>query len=355
MPISHKHRVYIPTSARSNQYITADIKVTDELTAHFGSLDQLYKNLSQSIFQLSEQQELHNCQVIANDKLPLVRYHNESYHFQTNEQIIFFYNPAYHEAQNLFVDKNHQPRKIRIVLLATGDNLRANAASFHTKVQLFLDKLQSEYSSVNLTVKIRDHQHLSYDLFSKGKGRKEMYGFKLRSISERYESRQCTLPDDHSSLAYVTVNLPINRKLKQTLLNGSSLLNNLYDTIQDYYLTAIEAKSLTRTAMIANGRTPLVRNSKFDLQEKTDELQMIGFDPDSKDLQFIYDCDSEGTADCINFTIVAGRDDCDHEGYGKFMNKVEKVFKNLAEKLGLDKAHEDMIVRIHQHISYIKK
>ncbi|MBM7074067.1 DUF3083 family protein [Shewanella sp. 202IG2-18] len=127
MPISHKHRVYIPTSARSNQYITADIKVTPELIKHYDNLDALYHNLSNDIFRLSEEQELYNCQIIANDKLPIVRYHTEAYQFQTQEQIIFFYNPEYHEAQNLFVEKDYQPRKIRIVLLATGDDLRANS------------------------------------------------------------------------------------------------------------------------------------------------------------------------------------------------------------------------------------
>ena len=354
MPISHKHRVYIPTSARSNQYVTTDIKVTPELIAHFGNLQNLYKELSQKIFKHAEEQDLLNCQIIANDKLPVVRYHTESYHFQTQEQIIFFYNPAYHEAQNLFVDDKHQPKKISIVFLATGGSIRANAAMFHSKVQCFINQLRQTMSDVNLTVKVRDHQHLSYDLFAKAKGHKETYGFKLRAISERYKSRHCSLPQSLNSLAYVTVNLPINRKLKQSLLNGEHVLSNLFDTIQDHYLTAIEAKSITRTAMISNGRTPLVRNSKFDQQQKSNELQMIGFDPESEDLQFTYDCDPNGTADSINFTIAAGKQDCDHEGYGRFLNKVESVFKQLAKQLDLDKAHEDLIVRFHQHISYTK-
>ncbi len=205
MPVSHKHRVYIPTSARSNQYLTADIKVTPELIAHFGDLESLYKELSQSIFKYAEEQGLFNCQIIADDKLPVVRYHTESYHFQTKERIIFFYNPAYHETQNLFVDANYQPRKISIVFLATGDAIRADAARFHSKVKCFISQLRQTMHDVNLTVKVRDHQHLSYDLFSKAKGHKETYGFKLRAISERYKSRHCTLPQNLNSLAYVTV------------------------------------------------------------------------------------------------------------------------------------------------------
>ena len=220
-------------------------------------------------------------------------------------------------------------------------------------IKSFLNRLKQSID-VNLTIKVRDHQHLSYDLFAKAKGHKETYGFKLRAMNERYKSRHCNLPEEHSSLVYVTINLPINRKLKDALLNGESVLSNLYDKVQDHFLTAIETKSLTRTAMIANGRTPLVRNSKFDQLEKSDELQMIGFDPDSNETQFIYDCDPEGAVDSINFTIAAGKNDYDHEGYGQFMNQVESVFKKLAEQLGLNKAHEDMMVRFHQHISYTK-
>nr|WP_239480652.1 DUF3083 family protein [Parashewanella hymeniacidonis] len=74
----------------------------------------------------------------------------------------------------------------------------------------------------------------------------ESYGFKLRNIVALYRSRDCTLPNEHSSLPYVTVNLPINRKLRNALMNCEGVLSNLYNTIQDHYLTSIETKSLTR-------------------------------------------------------------------------------------------------------------
>ncbi|MBE8168592.1 MAG: DUF3083 family protein [Shewanella sp.] len=351
---SHQHKVYLPTSARTNQYLTADIKVTPELLAHYESAEDFYQKLSQLVFTHAEAQELHNCQVIANDKLPVVRYHTEACRFQTNEKIVFFYNPAYHEAQNLFTDENHIARKFRIVFLATGEDIRANSAVFHAKVIRCLELLRPELPEMELTVKVRDHQHLSYDLFAKKKGHKEQYGYKLRAIDDRYKSRNHPLPQEHSSLAYVTVDFPLTRKIKSELVTSTGNYSDLYKTIEDAFLIAATANSLTRIAMIANGLTPLVRNSKFELLEQTEESQMIGFDPDSTEQQYIRHWHDDKIVEAVSFTIAAGKLDCDHQGYGRFMNKVESVFKSLAKSLNFDGSHDDFIVRVHQHISYQK-
>lgn len=115
MSLSHQQKVYIPKEARTNQYITAEIKVTDELLNQYPDYQSCYQTLSRLIFNLAEQHDLRNVHVITNDKLPVVRYHTEAYCFQTTEQILFFYNPAYHEAQNLFSQENYRARKLRIV------------------------------------------------------------------------------------------------------------------------------------------------------------------------------------------------------------------------------------------------
>ena len=38
MSLSHQQKVYIPKEARTNQYITAEIKVTDELLSQYPCL-----------------------------------------------------------------------------------------------------------------------------------------------------------------------------------------------------------------------------------------------------------------------------------------------------------------------------
>ncbi len=37
-------------------------------------------------------------------------------------------------------------------------------------------------------MKLRDHQHLSYDLFARQKGCNDSYGYKLRDLEKRYEA-----------------------------------------------------------------------------------------------------------------------------------------------------------------------
>ena len=213
MSLSHQQKVYIPKDVRSNQYISAEIIVTDALLAHYADYKTCYESLSRTIFDLGEQQELYNLHVITNDKLPVVRFHTEAYNFPTAEQIIFFYNPEYHEAQSLHSKDDYRARKIRIVFLATGEDIRSNSANFHIKVQSFLANLMPQLPEPNLKVKIRDHQHLSYDLFAKAKGKKESYGYKLRSISDRYKARECPLPEGHGSLSvsYTHLTLPTKR------------------------------------------------------------------------------------------------------------------------------------------------
>lgn len=90
MSLSHQQKVYIPKEARTNQYITAEIKVTDELLSQYPDYQSCYQTLSRLIFNLAEQHDLRNVHVITNDKLPVVRYHTEAYCFQTTEQILFF-------------------------------------------------------------------------------------------------------------------------------------------------------------------------------------------------------------------------------------------------------------------------
>lgn len=353
MSLSHQQKVYIPKEARTNQYITAEIKVTDELLNQYSDYHTCYQTLSRLIFNLAEQHDLRNVHVITNDKLPVVRYHTEAYCFQTAEQILFFYNPAYHEAQNLFTLDNYRARKLRIVFLATGDDIRSNSARFHTKVRELLDELLPVLPITGLKVKVRDHQHLSYDLFAKSKGNKETYGYKLRAIAPRYKARKCELPDNISSLTYVTVSLPLSRKLKQGLLPESATdFTPLYQHLEDCFLNAARQKQLTRLAMIANGLTPLVRNSKFDKQDSTTEVQMIGFDPNATEQQLIRRWDAEHLVEAAHFTIVAGAKDCDDSGYGRFMNNVEAALKAFATEIGIDPEREDLVIRFHQHISY---
>lgn len=352
MPVSTQHKVYLPANAKSNQYILAEIKATPEFYQHYSSEQACYQQLSQQFFSLADSLNLHNVHLIATDKLPVVRFHTEAHVFQTAEQILFFYNPAYHEAQNLFSQNGYQARKIRLLFLATGNDIRANAADFHNRVLQLLQQLQQHLPEQNLKIKIRDHQHLSYDLLAKNKGHRESYGYKLRAIAGRYATRKLSLPE-HSALTYVHLTLPLSRALKQQYVANDSLdYSPLYQQLEQQLKTAIQSKDLNRVAIIGNGLTPLVRNSKFDKPETTAELQLLGFDPANNAPQFISDWQGDNLVEAVHILIVAGNDDMTETGYGRFMNQVEAALRSFAEKLAVNPEKQDLTVRFHQHISY---
>ncbi|ALS98049.1 DUF3083 family protein [Lacimicrobium alkaliphilum] len=354
MAINSKHRVYIPTNAKSNQYILAEIKPDEAFYRHYQNPAECYQKLSQQFFALADEFGLHNVHMIANDKLPVVRYHHEAYCLQTEKQILFFYDPQYHEAQNLFTKPDYQARKIRLVFLATGTEIRAHAAEFHSKVSQLLESLKGLLPDPQLQVKIRDHQHLSYDLFASAKGQKETYGYKLRGLYPRYRARQCDMPENHSAISYVTVNLPLTRQLKQRYLKpGDTDFSPLYEALEKAFLQASEDKNLFRLALVANGLTPLVRNSQVDQSQHNTELQKISFDTAHDKHQFSRHWQADNLVETAHFIIVAGDEDNTESGYGHFMNRVEAALNNLAKTLQLDPMRNEMIVRFHQHISYM--
>ncbi|MDX3774383.1 DUF3083 family protein [Chromatiaceae bacterium AAb-1] len=347
------NRVYISASAKANQYILAEIRVTDELLSHYPDYESCFRPLSRKVFELADKLDLRNVHVITNDKLPVVRFSEEAYRFQTPEQILFFYNPEYHGAQDSLYKLNYRPRKIRLLFLATDTEIRANSAKFHEKVLNLLQELLPLLPVTDLQVKVRDHQHLSYDLFARDKGKKETYGYKLRALHQRYKTRGVEIPDDHSALTYAKVSLPLSRKLrKQILPDGANDYSPLYQWLEEQFKKSAAARKVTRLALLANNLTPIVRNSRYDKLESTEELQMIGFDPTSEEQQFISHWEAENLAESVNLILVAGRNDRNDIGYARFMNQVEEVLKQFAQAIGLEPAKEDMIVRFHQHISY---
>lgn len=346
-------KLYVPLATRTNQYIMADIKVTDALLAHYDSYEHCYRSISEQFFKLTAEQELFNVHVIANDKLPVVRYHTEAYTLQTAEQILFFYNPAYHEAQSLFFEPDYKARKLRLLFLATGTDIRANAANFHNRVRAVVKDLLPLLPEQQLNVKIRDHQHMTYDLFASAKGENKTYGYKLRNIYMRYKSRQCELPTNYTSTAYVKVTLPLSRQLKMAVLKqDTGDYSALYQYLEDRFLAATNQKHLKHVAMVGNGLTPLVRNSKYEELGSTKETVMIGFNPNDNEAKFLQHWDGKKQVEAVDFILVATRDDYSEPGYCRYMNQVEAALKEFAKAIELDPKTQEMMVGFYQHISY---
>ncbi|OUS72280.1 hypothetical protein B5G52_08310 [Pseudoalteromonas sp. A601] len=349
-----QHRVYIPTSARANQYILAEFKPSNKLYSQFETPRQCYERIARQLFALCDEYELHNVHLIANDKLPVVRFHEESYCLQTNKQILFFYNPRYHEAHKCFYDTEQASTKIRLLFLATGDDLRANSAIFHNNVKKVLDTLQESILDGEEQFKLRDHQHLTYDLFAKAKGHKESYGYKLRGLYQRYQSRHCSLPEHHNEMTYATFKIPVTRTIKtqfQHLLNKGDY-TEFYEHFYNEFVSQCEAKQLNIAAMVANGSMPIIRNSKIDKNDSNSELQKLSFSTNEQTCQFNHYFLENKLVETMHFIIVANENDEQGIGHGRFMNKVESVIRNMVEPLAINKERQDITVRFFQHISY---
>ena len=353
MASSSSNRVYIPTNARNNQYILAEFKPSDEFVSSFDNIDSCYERIARKLFLACEENGLYNVHMIANDKLPITRFHEESYCLQTEKQMLFFYNPKYHEAHKSYWQQGVRAKKVRLLFLATGDELRANAANFHNKVQKTLHDLKVNLG-VEDTFKIRDHQHLTYDLFARVKGHKETYGYKLRSLYPRYEARKCEIPAEHTEMTYVTFNIPVTRALKtqfQHLLEDEHY-TQFYTFIEDKFFSACGYKQISQAAFIADGRLPLVRNSKIDKSAQNSELQKLSFDICSEETQYKAHWDKNQLVDTLHFVVVAKASDNKDVGYGKFMNNVESMIRGLSQTLELSAQRQALNVRFFQHISY---
>ena len=349
-----QHRVYIPTSARANQYILAEFKPTAEFYTRFSNIQQCYERIARQLFSACDEYELHNVHLIANDKLPVVRFHEESYCLQTHKQILFFYNPRYHEAHKCIYDGDKTSKKIRLLFLATGDDIRANAATFHTRVKKVLVHLQNTLLEGEPMIKIRDHQHLTYDLYAKAKGHKESYGYKLRGLYQRYQSRHCILPKEHNEMTYATFAIPITRSIKTQfhhLLNQGTY-TEFYEHFNQAFITQCKAKKLHLAAMVANGTTPIIRNSKTDNNDGNGELQKLSFATDKSIIQYSHYWLDSKLVESMHFVIVASEEDEQGTGHGRFMNQVESVIRAIIEPLSINIERQDITVRFFQHINY---
>ncbi len=350
----NQHRIYIPSNARANHYLLAEITPNEDFYKNFSNINACYERIARQLFASCDEYELYNVHLLANDKLPVVRFHDESYQLETDKQMLFFYNPRYHEAHKLHHTENQQSKKIRLLFLATGEDIRAHSAQFHTNVQKVLSHLQDQLFLDQPSFKLRDHQHLTYDLFAKEKGNKESYGYKLRSLYPRYQSRQCAIPSSHAEMTYVTFSIPVSRNIKtqfQTQIN-SHTYKPFYNHFLQLFNQLCEDNKLTHTAMVANGAMPIIRNSEVDRNEGNGELQKISFDIEDSAPQMKVFFDENKLVETLHFVIVAAAHNKHEIGYGRFMNQVEKTVHAFCDELAINKQRQDLSLRFFQHISY---
>lgn len=361
---SAANKAYIPASNRDNQYILAEFQLTDELLKNvypdFSENSkqpyfQFYQNLSQLLFTLSNDFNVKSSVFVANDKLVRVRYSQEMHQWQTSQQILFYYDPQVHELQNSFFDANVKAKKITLLFLASGDDIRVNAANFHQKVDQLLKCYCQQLSLKKGDIRVRDHQHITYDIFAKNKGCTNSVAHKLRNIEQRYQSQDVNLPVDNSSITYAVINLTINNRLLNMVdidPTSSDPYNPLYTYLTDTFSLVAKRFNLNNGALIANGLVPIVRYSLHEIVSRVGELQMLGYNPEQSPCGIVSKWQADQLVDNVQFIFVATKFDSTDSRYGRFLNQIEQAMRLMAAELEMPTNKEELIVRFHQHVAY---
>ncbi len=372
---SAEHTSYLPSNARDNQYILAEFTITDELIQRFSAAKNkngkyspenycgFYQRLAKILFDLSDLFKVENCLFIANDKLTRVRFNQEMHQWQTNQQILFYYNPQTHQLKKSFFDANKRAKKISLLFLTKGQNIRDNAAKYHERITQLVTAFAKEVVIDINDVRLRDHQHITYDLFNENKQDSSKHDnvdttkqtHKLRPIIDRYASQQVALPEFHSAMTYAIINLPIsNRLLNMVDVDPSSAdpYNPLYTYLTDTFTQSAKRYNLNNGALIANGLVPIVRYSIHEITSRMGELQMLGYNPEQNPCGIVSKWDASELVDNVQLVFVATNKNQTEHGFGQFLNQIEQAMKLMATELEMEPHKEEVIIRFHQHVAY---
>ncbi|MER2491759.1 DUF3083 family protein [Catenovulum sediminis] len=366
MPVrdrSAQHKVYIPSNARENQYLLAKFELTDALLAKFADYiesgteqpySDFYKKLSELFFDVCDKHGLETCQFVANDKFIRVRYCPEKMTAQTDQQIVFLYSPKYHSGHKAYTNGKKRVRKIKLLFLANGAEIRHNSASFHVKVRSAVEELTRLLCLDEGAVRLCDHQHLTYDLFAKDKGIEGTQAHKLRSIASRFKAHDVILDEDKiDAQTYAVVSMPLNKRIRglvDIVKSAPKPYEPLYKMLEETFTACAKQNDIDQGIMIANDLIPVVRSKSDTVISENGELQTIDFNENEPGNGFscYYSC--RKLVDTVQFVFIASKDDQTSYGYGKFLNQVHSAMRSIANKLDYQHETENMFVRTHQHV-----
>ncbi|GGA63138.1 hypothetical protein GCM10011369_00560 [Neiella marina] len=358
-----QHKVYIPSNARENQYLLAKFELTDELLAAFsqqGSSDAdspygyCYQQLANLFFDVCDKHGLDAGQFIANDKFIRVRYCPEKFTVESEQQLTFLYSPKYHTGSRQFVNEQKRVRKIKLLFLATGPELRHYSAQFHTKVTEAVKEYSQLLELAPGAIRLCDHQHLTYDLFAKEKGVEGVQAHKLRSIANRFRAHDVVIDENElDSQTYAVINLHVNKRVQKLVAADKTSdwpYLDLYKSLYERFVESAKSAGLDRGIMTANDRTPVVRSKADSHIAENGELQTIDFN--EKDPINGFDCyfAKGNLVDSIQFIMIASKADKTSYGYGKFISEVHQAMRDFADKIDHDEKRENLSIRVHQHI-----
>lgn len=355
-------KVYVPKSARDNHYLIAEMPLTDRLIELVvGKIDlsleqpyqQFYQKLSKLAFDVVEEFDIEHANFIANNRLVRVRNSDEQQVLHTEKQSFFFYSPKQNSTFKGYFDGAVRSNKVKFLFLATGDSLRENAGSFHQKVFNAVNIISKRIGLEGGELKVRDHQHITYDIFAREKGSRDSISHTFREISARYLHQGHSVEGDHTSITYAVVSVPMTRRL----LKGTDIdydapqpFENLYGKISQAFTQSAKKHNLNHATMIANGMTPIVR---YDEKAKTiinGDIISLGYNPHDEAGEINCEWQGDKLADTIRLVFYATDFDETHKSYGKFVNQVMFAIGSFADQLNWKKDSDYMLMRLNQQL-----
>lgn len=364
--IVRKHRasnkVYVPKSSRDNHYLIAEMPLTDRLIELVvGKIDfsvkepyqKFYQKLGKLALDVVEECEIPHANFVANSRLVRVRNSDEQQVLHTDKQSYFFYSPLHNSTFKGYFDGTVRSNKIKFLFLATGEDIRENAALFHQKVYKAVNIISQRIGLEANDLKLRDHQHLTFDVFAKAKGNKDVITHTFREISARYLQQDYAITDDFSAVTYAIVSMPMARRLlKNTEIDYDSdePFELLYQKISKAFEKSVEKHQLSHASMIANGMTPIVRYNKGGGTDINGDIISLGYNPHNKEGEVNSIWQGDKLVDTVSLVFCATDFDEAQNTYGKFANQVIQAIHTMAEELNWKKERDYMLMRFNQQL-----
>jgi hypothetical protein len=202
---------------------------------------------------------------------------------------------------------------------------------------------------------MRDHQHLTYDIFAKNKGCNTSTAHKFRPIGQRYASENVALPENTASITYAIIDLTLDHRISQLVdidPTAKDPYNPIYTYLTDTFSLVAKRFNLNNGALIANGLVPIVRHSLHDLVSKVGELQMLGYNPNQSPCGIVSRWQAAELVDNVQFVFVAHSENGEEQNYAKFVNQIEQAMRLLATELELPTEKDELTLRFHQHVAF---
>jgi len=359
---SAQNKVYIPTNNRENQYLLVEFELSDAIIANLMSvqgidenaLAKFYLEFKQNFFNCCKINGINNAMFVAKDKLVRVRFGEESQVIETKEQLIVFYDPKRHHGFKAFYDKDQLASKLVLAVFATGDDIRDQAVLLHQKATQMVAELAESVGQSASLFKVRDHQHITYDLFAADKGMKKTTTHGLRAVPNRYQQQSLILPDDTMHKGYAVASLPIPLHLIEDAESNISVeqpYQALYKCIVRTLTDIADEEELNKLAVMANGKQVIVRSNQNEQLQVSDELVYLSFG-DDEDQEYIADWNPTNLVDSITLVFKPTEEDMQQNSFGRYINKLNQVLKTMAKVMGIEPDREDVMVRFHQNTQY---